>query len=455
MGTKSQSGNLLSFFSQLLGDSGEDDAGSPHITPRPPQNTYEPTAQEQLIRKRQNDATRMQELDQLRTILQKDRGDPSEDSTGQPSIDYHAKVQAPPLTKKSTSLDQVQGAEVQLGGWWGKTSAAAPAAPAPLRKSRGAALDSHFDEAETQKPPIAEEGDFDLDFTTALTPEPAPVPRPITAPKAEPVQVPAPEPLAAKVSAAPPPNPVDICLRDAARLVAEGAFLEAQLLLKEMLSSEAIDTQSAELLSNCLLDVYRKTGQREDFDNLALDYAQRFGRSASEWHTSSGDTSSVLQVTSPNSRSDVPLQVNQVWVCPEVFDDVALDELVSFASEKRTQCEIDWKALRQITPGVAPRWIKQLQTWADRRLELRWSGMPALLDATQICKSGRAVQTNAKTCAEWWLIHLELLCLLQDPELFESTALDYCVQFEVSPPSWRTVQCTLMHDMPPAKSPSS
>ena len=41
----------------------------------------------------------------------------------------------------------------------------------------------------------------------------------------------------------------------------------------------------------------------------------------------------------------------------------------------------------------------------------------------------------------WWRIRLQALRIMNRPEEFEVVALDYCVTYEVSPPSWETALC--------------
>jgi ABC-type transporter Mla MlaB component len=41
----------------------------------------------------------------------------------------------------------------------------------------------------------------------------------------------------------------------------------------------------------------------------------------------------------------------------------------------------------------------------------------------------------------WWKLRLEVLRVLHRPDEFELVALDYCVTYEVSPPSWESARC--------------
>jgi ABC-type transporter Mla MlaB component len=41
----------------------------------------------------------------------------------------------------------------------------------------------------------------------------------------------------------------------------------------------------------------------------------------------------------------------------------------------------------------------------------------------------------------WWKLRMEVLRVMHRPDEFELVALDYCVTYEVSPPSWESARC--------------
>ncbi|RYY48542.1 MAG: STAS domain-containing protein, partial [Comamonadaceae bacterium] len=41
----------------------------------------------------------------------------------------------------------------------------------------------------------------------------------------------------------------------------------------------------------------------------------------------------------------------------------------------------------------------------------------------------------------WWRLRMEVLRVMHRPDEFELVALDYCVTYEVSPPSWDSARC--------------
>jgi hypothetical protein len=46
----------------------------------------------------------------------------------------------------------------------------------------------------------------------------------------------------------------------------------------------------------------------------------------------------------------------------------------------------------------------------------------------------------------YWQLRLDLLRLFNRPDQFDETAIDYCITYEVSPPSWEPTQCKVRLD---------
>jgi ABC-type transporter Mla MlaB component len=221
-------------------------------------------------------------------------------------------------------------------------------------------------------------------------------------------------------------------LRDAALHYAEGEFGEAQKLLEDMLNDVSLEPEEAETLTFALFDVYRCTGQQDRFDLLALDYANRFGRSSGEWFSLAEHVVPVGHKISEQESSFSEL----------ILDRQSLADCISRSPANATRSFINWEALQHIDYAIAPLLARQLKVWCDHPVELHWSGMDALVAAVQMCK----VSGDASRDAAWWLIHLDLLCLQNQAEAYEDMAMDYCVAFEVSPPSWQPAKSKLAID---------
>lgn len=265
--------------------------------------------------------------------------------------------------------------------------------------------------------PTDDDLDLDLDFTGMQQP---------------------PEPKQAE-PAKPTFTPFESALRDTALLYAQGGFAAAQAKLVSLLAEPDLDSDSSELLFSSLFDVHRCAGQQDRFEALALDYASRFGRSPAEWFALQDAPPASAQQPASAAPTTGSTQQSS-WQCPATLDGQALEDWRAQHSANSPLCAINWSALRQIDQAAAPALAQQIAAWCAQAVELQWQGLAALLDALKIhMASGHPTPDPC-----WWLIQLDLLRMLEQPQAFEDLALDYCLVFEVSPPSWQETACTLL-----------
>ena len=68
---------------------------------------------------------------------------------------------------------------------------------------------------------------------------------------------------------------------------------------------------------------------------------------------------------------------------------------------------------------------------------MRWLSAERLLSTLQ-----DAAPTGVRSAdPAFWMARLEALRLANRPDQFDETAIDYCVTYEVSPPSWERARC--------------
>lgn len=407
---------LLDKFAHLFRKSGRDEAASVHSTrPESPTETSE-SLRQLFRRKRHNDAMRVYELSKLRAIIRDGRGIRPRDLIATAAVTTQPRNSGLGSLERTSILNKIDGAEAHLEMWWGsnsghsalpqKTDVPSPVAPGPTPD---------------------EDGDLELDFTgmqdlteescTSLYAASGPVPfsddgRALTA--------------------------VENGLRDAALLYAEGEFAAAESTLSSLLTDTSLDQDDRELVTFSLFDVYRCSGQQERFEALALDYAKRFGRSPAEWFS----IVEKVRLSAPadlcsDTASDPGQQT--FWKCPHILDAQALADCSAHYSKNSPVFAVNWLPLQHIDTSVAQALAAQLTLWSSTPLELHWVGVESLEAAIQMCR----ISSDATENKPWWLIQMDMLCLLQQPQAFEDLALEYCVEFEVSPPNWRTVACKL------------
>ena len=81
---------------------------------------------------------------------------------------------------------------------------------------------------------------------------------------------------------------------------------------------------------------------------------------------------------------------------------------------------------------------KEFSRWAEQKTLIVFTGAEvfnALLEAHT--QSGERSASQA-----WWCLRMAALRCMNRPDEFEMVALDYCVTYEVSPPSWIAPRCS-------------
>ena len=181
-------------------------------------------------------------------------------------------------------------------------------------------------------------------------------------------------------------------------------------------------------------DLYRAIGEQHKFESLAMDYAQQFGWSAPQWFSMPRLVAETKAEDKPQ-RGRVEGQVG--WVCPEVVDADTVARMRSELLQMPLPWVLDWSALRSIDAEACARMSELLRHWATEPLEMRWIGGNHLLTVL-----GDAAPTGVRDAdPAYWQLRLDALRLANRADQFDETAIDYCVTYEVSPPSWERAKC--------------
>ena len=231
-------------------------------------------------------------------------------------------------------------------------------------------------------------------------------------------------------------------LRDAAIRFAEGDDVGAEVALMAVLESPDAGDDTAEACSAALLDLYRATGQQADFDVVAIEYAQLFGRSAPEWFSVEEVTATVA-----GTFADAPsLAISSsmaTWNCPTRLEPQDVATLQSLGDETGST-PLHWDALQTLATQTVEPLRALFQAWAERSVGLHFSGEDALLHALEAATPSNDHDVDP----EWWGLRLAVLRTLNRPAEFEDVAVDFCMTYEVSPPSWSAPRCVLTHGVP-------
>ena len=172
-----------------------------------------------------------------------------------------------------------------------------------------------------------------------------------------------------------------------------------------------------------LFDLYQASGQQDAFDSVAIDYASRFETSPPAWNplSAAGAEKAIAGVTPTESFG------------PLLDDSIApqLQRLLELASTSPAT-RLEFGRVKAVTPEGCARLLTALTVLRGGGRELIVAG------AAELAETVRAtIAIGQRDASEApWLLLLELLQLLNREKDFEETAMDYCVTYELSPPSF-------------------
>lgn len=183
-----------------------------------------------------------------------------------------------------------------------------------------------------------------------------------------------------------------------------------------------------------LFDHYRATGAQGRFEALAVEYAQQFGLSAPQWFSM---PKLVAESARQSNRSPMGKASQVSWTAPSTLtaEDVAV-------LQKRSETlpmpwVFDWGSLDGVEIDAAIQLRQLLRHWATQQIDQRWIGGDRFLaQLKELAPVG-----ERDTDPALWMLRLEALRLANRPDQFDEAAIDYCVTYEVSPPSWERAKC--------------
>ncbi|MCU6434989.1 hypothetical protein LPB67_14525 [Undibacterium sp. Jales W-56] len=213
-------------------------------------------------------------------------------------------------------------------------------------------------------------------------------------------------------------------LEEAAILFASGQNEVAAHMLQAAIHNNSLG-QVEQVGWYMLFDLYQITGDQQQFEHLSLDYASKFETSPPIWHgpdEADADTEIDADQTTASLSFPAKLDANIVKV---------LERLKQISLNSQS-LKLDFTRVKEVDPigcGLLLRAIKNLK---KTKHDLMLVAAQDLADNIRaILQVGRRDETEAP-----WLLLLEILQLLHFEHAFEEVSMDYCITFEVSPPSF-------------------
>jgi hypothetical protein len=219
---------------------------------------------------------------------------------------------------------------------------------------------------------------------------------------------------------------------------ANADFQQCEEALQRLTGAAGVRHQHAETWL-VLFDLYRATGQQQRFESLALDYAQQFGWSAPQWYSLPKLVAEAIadEPVLTSSASSRVAGGDVGWVSPPLLDIDAVARLRSQTLQMPLPWIFDWGQLRGIEAEAAMQLSTLFRLWAGQGIEMRWIGGDRLFQVL-----AEAAPTGVRDAdPAFWLTRLDALRLANRADQFDEAAIDYCVTYEVSPPSWEAARC--------------
>jgi len=228
-------------------------------------------------------------------------------------------------------------------------------------------------------------------------------------------------------------------LEEAAIRFANGDDAGAEKGLVDALRGDALLPDVARSWAAALLDLYRATGNRSQFDMAVREFGVRFDKSVPVWESLAA---MEAEGTSTPSKGVEPSAVakpanDAIWRSPAILNLQSMETLRGVLSSHPTPWHLDWTQLEDIAADAMPLLDGLFDSLCAESVTLRFTGADNLIRRLRaLTRSGdRSVN---QIC---WTVRLNALRAMHLQDEFELAALDYCVTFEVSPPAWIDAQC--------------
>jgi anti-anti-sigma regulatory factor len=171
-----------------------------------------------------------------------------------------------------------------------------------------------------------------------------------------------------------------------------------------------------------LFDLYQADGREQAFESVAIDYASHFETSPPAWKP--------LPAAPAADRPGPGLAAVEAF--PPTVDAGVAAPLKRVLDATAPVVRLDFGRVTAIDADGATCLLAALQQLRGAGRELVLAGADTLLD---ILRPMLVIGQRGASPAPWLLL-LELLLLTGREKQFEEAAMDYCVTYEVSPPSF-------------------
>jgi len=212
-------------------------------------------------------------------------------------------------------------------------------------------------------------------------------------------------------------------LEEAAILFASEQIEATELILQNLIQNESYNAlnPSAWLM---LFDLYQITNNQARFEQLSLDYVSKLEISAPIWRDDKAAIAPAKEqkgfVPGISFSGKLNAQIEK-----------QIDKLQALAKQ-HPQLRLEFVRVTELDVAGCEQLLRGFQLLKKSKQELTVVGAHDLIKSVRaLVAVGRRDESDAP-----WLLLLELLQLINDESGFEEASIDYCITYEVSPPSF-------------------
>jgi anti-anti-sigma regulatory factor len=217
-------------------------------------------------------------------------------------------------------------------------------------------------------------------------------------------------------------------IEETAILFANGLIEPAEAGLRSAIQGDALG-DAAQRGWLMLFELLQQRGDKAGFDSLTIEYVLRFESSPPAWIEYKDDVAPVAVAPGAGSPAGAP-----VIALPETVDAGVVQHLEQLKQHSLTHQSItlDTSNVRSIDAVGAELLLRVVNAFKRASHELLVQGADQLITPLRAAvEAGRRDPSDAI-----WMLLLEVFRLLNRQHDFEETGIQYCITYEVSPPSW-------------------
>lgn len=246
-------------------------------------------------------------------------------------------------------------------------------------------------------------------------------------------------------SAAVANSEVPAVIEEAAVMFANGQYHVVEQILQAAIEEDMAGDAIHEVWL-MLFDLFQITGKQQQFDALSIAYASKFETSPPAWVGSAS-----RQTQKPASSAaipTIPFSGKLDGAATKIIDRVQKQ------AETHRALRLEFARITEVDTAGCSLLLNLLKKLQKSGHEL------VLVGAAELAEKIRAtIEVGRRDDSEdAWLLLLEILQLLNLEQDFEETSIDYCVTFEVSPPTFVAPQnkvSTATEEAAPACAPAA